>query len=480
MSEPVDKNSVEPVEEAAVSPAPLAPGSVVEGKVSRTTSHHVYLDLPEGATGLLDLEELEDIGETALFVEGHVSPVYVMNFSEQGGYHRLSRVLARGGRSSEDLQRCFDEGVAVDGKITAARKGGFDVFIAGQRAFLPASQVDIKAGEDKERYVGRIDRFKIIDLNLRRNNVVVSRRKILEREARAIKEELCGAIDAGQEFDGEIKQLKEYGAFIDIGGIEGLVHVTELSWNRVDHPSELLKVGETVRVQVLRYGTETGKLSLTIKRLYPNPWSLLGTEYEEGSVYPGKVTRFEEYGAFVELAPGLEGLVHNSEASWDGSVRHAQDVVDVGEEVQVKLLSFERKRRRISLSIKGTTEDPWGQAAEDYPVGSMAEGVVERVAKFGVFVALGSGVTALLPVSRSGVPREISLHRRFHPGAPIKAEVIEVDARRRRVTLSLAGSDEHMDRDVSKFLEKQQKEKVSLGTLGDLLAGFKDEDEDSG
>jgi len=451
---------------------------VVAGTVARITPHHVYLALPGDEQGILDRREVEELKEEDLLTEGTSTQVYVMNRADDLGLYRLSRVMARGVRSPETLKACFEAKTPVEGKIGPPRKGGFDVHICGQRAFLPASQADIAPVVDKDAYVGLIDRFVIIEYNARRNNIVVSRRQVLEREARAIKEELRGAIEPGQQYEGVVKQVKEYGAFVDIGGVEGLVHVTELSWNRVDEPTQLLSIGDKITVQVLRYSTETGKLSLSIKRLAPNPWSLLGTELVEGSTHTGKVVSIVEYGAFVELRPGLEGLVHNTELSWDSSVRRAEDVLGIGDEVEVKLLSFDKKRRRASLSIKATSDNPWATVADDYPVGAMAEGVIERVvAKLGVFVTLAPGVTALIPVSRTGVPREISLLRRFHVGAPIKAEVIEVDPRRRRVTMSLSGGDDHQDRDVSSFLKKQKSEKVSLGTLGDLLGAFKEEDE---
>jgi len=450
---------------------------VAKGKVTRVTRQHVYLDLPEGAEGLLPLREVEEFDGAEAAAGGTELDVYVLGPIEASGQLRLSRIMTRGGRSPEDLPRCFKEKIPVEGKVTAARKGGFDVFVSGQRAFLPASQADLNPVTDKEALVGLIGRFHIIEFNPRRNNMVVSRRKVLEREARALKEDLAGAIEPGQEFDGRVKQIKEYGAFVDIGGTEGLVHVTELSWNRVDNPSDMLSIGDKIRVQVLRYSTETGKLSLSVKRLEPNPWARLGTDFLEEGEYSGKVVRLVEFGAFVELAPGLEGLVHNTELSWDPSIRNADELLDPGEAVQVKLLTFDRKRRRVSLSIKATTGDPWVDVAEKYPVGSMAEGVVERVAKFGVFVTVTEGVTALIPVSRTGVPREISLLRRFHPGNPITAQVIEVDAKRRRLTLSLSGSDEDDHREVSSYMKKQKKEEKSLGTLGDLLAGFTTDDD---
>ena len=476
-AEPSAAPTEEPTTPSAQPLSALPPGSVVKGKVSRTTRRHVYLDLPEGAEGLLELREVEEFDGAEAAAEGTELDVYVLGPIEASGQLRLSRIMTRGGRSPEDLPRCFKENIPVEGKVTAARKGGFDVFISGQRAFLPASQADLNPVAEKDALVGLIGRFRIIEFNPRRNNMVVSRRKVLEREARALKADLAGAIEPGQEFDGKVKQIKEYGVFVDIGGTEGLVHVTELSWNRVDHPQDVVAIGDKVRVHVLRYSAESGKLSLSIKQLEPNPWARLGTDFLEEGVYSGKVVRLVDFGAFVELAPGLEGLVHNSELSWDSSIRHADELLDPGDTVQVKLITFDRKRRRVSLSIKGTTGDPWVDVADKYPVGAMAEGVVERVAKFGVFVSVGDGVTALIPVSRTGVPREISLLRRFHPGNPIKAMVIEVDAKRRRLTLSLAGSDEDDHREVSSYMKKQKKEEASLGTFGDLLAGFSSDDD---
>ena len=476
---PVDPVAEEPpAEPVAAAPASsLPPGSVVLGKVTRATRHHVYLQLPEDCEGLLERREVEEFDGAEAAAEGQELEVYVLGPIEASGQLRLSRVMVRGGRSPEDLPRCFKENIPVEGKVTTARKGGFDVFISGQRAFLPASQADLDPLGEKDSLVGLIGRFRIIEFNPRRNNIVVSRRKVLEREARALKEDMAGAIEPGQVFEGKVKQIKEYGAFIDIGGTEGLVHVTELSWNRVEQPSDILSIGDHVKVQVLRYSTESGKLSLSIKRLEVNPWARLGTDFEENGVYDGKVVRIVDFGAFVELAPGLEGLVHNTELTWDPSVRHADEVLDPGDQVQVKLQSFDRKRRRVSLSIKGTTDDPWVDVAEKFPLGSKAAGVVERVAKFGVFVTVAPGVTGLIPVSRTGVPRDVSLLRRFHPGNAIEANVIEVDARRRRLTLSLSGSDEDDHREVSSYMKQQKTQAQSLGSLGDLLSDLKIDDD---
>jgi small subunit ribosomal protein S1 len=471
-----DASAAAPADEPAA-PGGIAPGAVVKGVVARATKHHLYLTLPGDVEGLLDRREVVEVDGEEACAEGQEIEVSVMDDGADLGMPRLSRILVRGGRSAEDLPRCHTEKIPVEGKITAARKGGYDVFIAGQRAFLPASQVDQEPVEDRDAFVGRICRFQIVEFNVRRNNIVVSRRKVVEREARALKQDLGGTIELGQEFDGVIKQVKEYGAFVDIGGLEGLVHVTEMAYNRVEDPAAAFPVGKKVRVKVIRYSTDTGKLSLSIKRTRANPWDLLGTDFVEGGVYSGKVSRLAEFGAFVELSDGLEGLVHNTEVSWDGSIRHADQVVSPGAEVEVKLLSFDNKRRRVSLSIKATTEDPWGSVEKDFPVGGKATGTVEKIATFGIFVTLGDGITALIPVSRSGVPREVSLHRKFRVGQPVTAEVIEVDKRRHRVTLSLSGPDEHMDKEVTSYLKNQKKADKSLGTFGDLLAGFKTDDD---
>ncbi len=468
-------------EEMPAIPVPLPglaqPGAVLTGKVTRVTQHHVYLALPEDQQGILNLAEVKETDGREDVAEGEELQVYVLHAEGPENLVRVSRALACGVRSPEDLPRCFKEGIPVEGKIGARRKGGYDVFIAGQRAFLPLSQADTRQQSDPESIVGQLARFRIIEMDPRRKNLVVSRRRVLEADARGRAVDLHGTLEQGQVHEGVVKRLTDFGAFVDIGGIEGLVHVTELSWERVDHPSDALSPGESVRVEIIRFSPESKKLSLSIRALIPNPWDRLGTDFVEDGVYPGKVARLEGFGAFVELTAGLDGLVHNTELSWDQGIRGAEQMLEVGEEVQVRLLNFDAKRRRISLSIKGVEGDPWQDVADRFPVGTAAKGTVERVARFGVFVALGEGVTGLLPVTLSGIPRESSLLRKFPVGAPVEAEVIEVDVRRRRITLSRTGSADTGDRDVAKFLKQQKKQSASLGTLGDLLSGFS-EDED--
>jgi len=468
-------------EEMAVAAAVVTgaqPGAVVPGRVTRITQHHVYLALPEDQEGILNLAELLDADGRESVDEGEEFPVYVLHPEANTPLMRVSRAFAKGVRSPEDLPRCHKDSIPVEGKITTRRKGGYDVYIAGQRAFLPLSQADTTQLKDAESIVGQLGRFRIIEMDARRKNLVVSRRKVLETDARARGADMCGTLEPGQEFDGVVRRLTDFGAFVDIGGVEGLVHVTELSWQRVEHPSDMLSPGDSVRVAVLRYTPDSRKLSLSIRKLVPNPWDRLGKDFVEDGVYTGKVVRLEGFGAFVELAEGLDGLVHNTELSWDLSIRGAEQLLEVGQEVQVRLLNFESKRRRISLSIKAVEGDPWQEVAEQFPVGTAAKGTVERVARFGVFVNLAEGVTALLPVTLSGVPREMSLLRKFPTGAPVEAEVIEIAIKRRRITLSRTGSDDHGGRDVAKFLKQQKKEeKKSLGTFGDLLAGFKPDEE---
>ena len=470
-----------PVDDAGAPPSVAdgpVPGSVVTGRVTRVTQHSVYLDLPDEAHGLLGLAELREAdGREDEVAEGEEIAVYVLHPEGAGDLVRLSRIMAKGGRSPEDLPRCLTDNLPVEGKITARRKGGYDVYIAGQRAFLPLSHVDVTQPSDLDALIGQLARFRILELDRRRENLVVSRRKMMETDARAHAADLRGTIEQGQVFDGVVKRVIDVGAIVDIGGLEGLVHVSELSWDRVESPSDAVTVGQAVKVSILRYTPDSGKLSLSIRRLTTDPWSRLGTDFVDDGVYPGKVVRLEGYGAFVELAEGLDGLIHNTEASWDPGIREAAQVVELGQEVQIRLLNFDRKRRRVSLSLKAVEGDPWQGVEERYPVGTKPKGTVERVARFGVFVSLEPGVTGLLPATHSGVPRQMSLLRKFPVGAPITAEVIELDVRRRRLTLSLTGADEEGHRDMANYLKKQRSEDKGLGTFGDLLSDLKVDDD---
>ncbi len=475
---PADQAETPPEAEADDGAAPsIAPGTIVRGTVLVVSDEELRLQLPGGVEGIVARQDFHSVDGTTPPTEGSELDVYVLPGEGRGQALRLSRKLALGARSADDLERCFAESLPIEGKISARKKGGYEVFISGMRAFLPASHVDLHQPQDPDSYVGMISRFKILEMGKRRGNVVVSRRKVLEEEARIRQQELIGAIEPGQVHDGKVARVKEFGAFVDIGGLEGLVHTSEFSWERVEDPMTFLTPGQEVKVKVLRYGQQSGKLSLSIRMVEGNPWDRLGEEFVEGEVYPGTVTHFEAFGAFVCLAPGLDGLVHNTEVSWDPGVRHADQVLVEGQEIQVKLLGFDKKRRRVSLSHKQIEPDPWAAAVESWPVGTKARGTIENIAKFGVFVTLAPGITALIPVSRTGVPKDRSLHRKFKVGAEIEADVIEVDPRRRRVTLSLAEPEGGEDRDVSAFLKEQKKEKVSFGKLGDLLSDF-DPDED--
>ncbi len=479
--EPPAEPEAEPAPEppAAMTPpagprqdAAVRPGAVARGTVVEVTAEDVVVQFLDGRTGSLSRAELRQVDGTDDIAAGEILEVYVEAAGAADEPLRLSRTLARGARTPDDLARCFEAGLPVEGKIGKRRKGGFDVFIVGQRAFLPMSQADIRPVTDESALEGLICRFTILEMDRRRRNIVVSRRRVLEQERRARRAALGETLAAGQVLDGTVRQIKEYGAFVDVGGIEGLVHVSEISWDRVDDPADVLSVGDAVKVKVLRFGKNSGKLSLSIRAATPNPWDALGETFVEGGTYTGTVVRFEEFGAFVQLAEGLDGLVHNSEVSWDPAVRHASDAMEVGQQIEVKLLGFDRRRRRISLSVKGLTEDPWTASLADIKVGSTARGTVEKVAKFGVFVTLAPGVTALLPVSRSGVPREVSLHRRFKVGAEVEAEVIEIDARRRRITLSRSGPEDGVDREAQAYLRQQARQQQGFGTLGDLLGSF--------
>lgn len=456
---------------------PLQPGAIVRGKVSKITDNQLEVTLADDVVGTLDRSELKETDGMDDLTVGETLEVYVLGGGGPSEPLRLSRTLARGGRSPDDLERCFKEGIAVEGKIGSRCKGGYDVHIAGQRAFLPMSQASLDPIKDEDSLVGWIGRFHILEFHRRRRNVVVSRRKVLRAESRARAKDLAQSLEVGQVCEGVVKQIREYGAFVDIGGVEGLVHISEFSWNRVEKPEEMLAKGDRVKVKVIRYSKGAGKVSLSIRQLETNPWDALGESFKEGDVYEGKVTRIEEYGALVELTEGLEGLVHNSELSWDMNVRDARGIVEPGQTVKVKLLGFEKKRRRCSLSIKALEDNPWASVAKEFPVGTQAQGTVEQVAKFGIFVNIGPGVTALIPISRTGVPREVNLHRRFKIGSSVKAEVIEIDIRRRRMTLSIADPEGGVDRDASAYFKQQKKEKVSLGTFGDLLSGLDIDDD---
>jgi small subunit ribosomal protein S1 len=413
------------------------PGARVRGSVIHISEEYAFVGLGGKAEGVISVPELKnDKGELTVKVGDNIDAYVVSN---QGGQIRLSRTVqaARGSDKRAAVEEAYKSRLPVEGTVTGRNKGGFDVQILGMRAFCPVSQIEQGFVENLDQFVGKPFRFRITEFKEGGRSIVVSRAALLKEEAAGKADQILQNLKAGDIFEGEVRSLRDFGAFVDIGGLEGLVHVSEISWGRVNHPKDVLSVGQKVKVKVVKVEDQAGKkqprIGLTLRGLENSPWDRIGTDFKDGESYEGVVVRLAPFGAFVELAPGLDGLVHVSEMSWGRRINHPQDVVSVGDRVKVAIQSVDRDSKRISLSMKSTEGDPWSTVAERYAAGQQVSGKVEKVAPFGVFVALDGGITALLPNSESDV-RDPG--REFPPGAEVTAQILEIDPTRRRLTLS--------------------------------------------
>ncbi len=458
-----------------------APGAYRRGdKVTGTVVHiggdDVFVDIGGKSEALLDAAEVRDENGELTVREGQALTLYVAHVD--GADVRLSYRMALEARSREAVREAFAERTPIEGTIKSRNKGGFDVrFQSGQRAFLPLSQLELRRVEDDEldSYIGRRFEFLITKYESDGKNLVVSRAAVLREEQQAQREELQRTLAEGQIRTGIVNRIVDFGAFVDLGGLDGLVHISEIVWGHHEAPLSLLSPGQEVRVKVLRVDHGKGTVSLSMREAEGNPWDSVGTEFVEGGVYTGRVTRLEPFGAFVELAPGLEGLVHVSELAWE-RVRHPEAVVQIGEQVTVKLIRVEMDRRRLGLSIKALGGDPWTDVVPAWMRGQLLRGSVDRLAPFGVFVQLAPGVTGLIPLGDLGMDQS-QAHLSFQPGKEITVELADVDLERRRIRLLPSDASAQGERDAVESYDRMRREsQQGLGTLGDLLGGLKLDD----
>jgi len=411
----------------------VEPGQRVSGEIVQLGKEFAFVDLGAKTEAFIPIDELRSPeGEVVVDVGDKVTARVVR--VESGGQVRLGLRASGGGVK---IQEAFRAGIAVRGTVKGTNKGGFDVEVMGQDAFCPISHIDVGYTEDPEQFVGQTLQFKVIEYAQDGRRIVVSRSKLLEEERKEQAKELREKLEEGKVLEGTVSNLKEYGAFVDLGGIDGLVHISEISHKRIGHPNEVLEPGQKVDVKVLSIEeTEKGeRIALSIKGAQEDPWDNLDW-LEEGERYVGKVVRLAPFGAFVELKPGVEGLVHVSEMSWERHVRHPKDVVSVGDQIEVAVLNIDAESRRIGLSLKAALGDPWEGVEERYPVGMEVTGTVDSIADFGVFVKVEKGVVALIPMSELDTERGVPAGRKYKPDQEVTAKVIAADETRRRLTLS--------------------------------------------
>ncbi|MGU3539701.1 30S ribosomal protein S1 [Methylobacterium sp. A54F] len=418
----------------------ITEGSVVKGRVVAIEKDVAVIDIGAKTEGRVALKEFNGPGpgrEGELAVGDEVE-VYVDRIENALGEAVISRDKARREESWVKLEKAFEANERVSGTIFNQVKGGYTVDLDGAVAFLPRSQVDIRPVRDVTPLLGTPQPFQILKMDRRRGNIVVSRRTVLEESRAEQRSELVANLEEGQVIDGVVKNITEYGAFVDLGGIDGLLHVTDMAWRRVNHPSEVVTIGQTVKVKIIKINHETHRISLGIKQLLADPWEGIAARYPVDAKLKGRVTNITDYGAFVELEPGIEGLIHVSEMSWTKKNVHPGKIVSTSQEVEVQILEVDPVKRRISLGLKQTLQNPWEAFAEQHPVGSEVEGEVKNKTEFGLFIGLDGDVDGMVHLSDLDWNRPgEQVIEEFKKGDMVKAQVLDVDVEKERISLGI-------------------------------------------
>ncbi len=423
-------------------------GSVVKGKVIAIEAGQAIIDGGYKMEGRVDLKEFANPGEAPEIAVGDEVEVFLDRVENARGEASISRDKARREAAWDRLEKAYGDEERVEGAIFGRVKGGFTVDLGGAVAFLPGSQVDVRPVRDAGPLMGLKQPFQILKMDRRRGNIVVSRRAILEESRAEQRAEVIGKLTEGDTVDGVVKNITEYGAFVDLGGVDGLLHVTDMAWRRVNHPSEILTIGETVKVQVIKVNKDTHRISLGMKQLQEDPWSLVEAKYPLESNHQGRVTNITDYGAFVELEPGVEGLVHVSEMSWTKKNVHPGKIVSTSQEVEVMVLEIDSVKRRVSLGLKQTMRNPWEVFAESHPEGTEVEGEVKNTTEFGLFIGLPGEIDGMVHLSDlSWDERGEDAIQNYRKGDIVKAVVSEVDVEKERISLSIKalGGDKFAD-----------------------------------
>ena len=415
-----------------------AEGTVVRGKVVAIEKDLAIIDVGLKTEGRVPLKEFGAAGRDGTITIGSDVEVYVDRVENAMGEAVLSREKARREESWAKLEVKFEAGERVEGVIFNQVKGGFTVDLDGAVAFLPRSQVDIRPIRDVTPLMHNPQPFEILKMDKRRGNIVVSRRTVLEESRAEQRSEIVQNLEEGQVVDGVVKNITDYGAFVDLGGIDGLLHVTDMAWRRVNHPSEILSIGQQVKVQIIRINQETHRISLGMKQLESDPWDGIGTKYPTGKKISGTVTNITDYGAFVELEPGIEGLIHISEMSWTKKNVHPGKILSTTQDVDVDVLEVDPSKRRISLGLKQTLENPWQAFAHSHPAGTEVEGEVKNKTEFGLFIGLDGDVDGMVHLSDLDWNRPgEQVIEEFNKGDVVKAVVLDVDVDKERISLGI-------------------------------------------
>ncbi len=413
-------------------------GSVVKGRIVGIEKDLAVIDVGLKMEGRVPLKEFAVAGKSADLKVGDTVEVFLERIENALGEAVLSRDKARREESWTRLEKLSEKGEKVTGVIFNKVKGGFTVDLDGAVAFLPGSQVDIRPVRDIGPLMHQPQQFQILKMDRRRGNIVVSRRSVLEETRAEQRADIVARLAEGQVIDGVVKNITDYGAFIDLGGIDGLLHVTDMAWRRVNHPSEILNVGDTVKVQIIRINPETQRISLGMKQLQADPWAAIEAKYPIGTRLTGTVTNIADYGAFVELEPGVEGLIHVSEMSWTKKNIHPGKIVSTSQQVEVQVLEVDPAKRRISLGLKQTQDNPWDAFLGQHPKGSVVEGPIRNITEFGLFIGLDGGVDGMVHLSDLDWSRPgDEVIKDFKKGDTVKAVVLDVDSQKERISLGI-------------------------------------------
>jgi small subunit ribosomal protein S1 len=416
----------------------LRPGELVKGEVLHVGEDYVIVNAGLKSEGVIPADEFRDAhGELKVKV-GDLVEVVVEEVEDGMGSTRLSHEKAQRAKAWEELEKAYENQSIVTGVMTGKVKGGYTVDIKGVRAFLPSSLVDVRPVRDPSYLEGKELEFKVIKIDRRRANVVVSRRAVVEKELSAERAALLASLEEGQIVKGIVKNITDYGAFVDLGGVDGLLHITDMAWRRVKHPSEVLKIGDEIEAKVLKYDRERNRVSLGLKQLGDDPWVDIERRYPEGTRLFGKVTNITDYGAFVEIEPGVEGLVHVSEMDWTNKNIHPSKVVQIGDEVEVMILDIDTERRRISLGMKQCKPNPWEEFAASHQKGERIKGKIKSITDFGIFVGLEGGIDGLIHLSDLSWsrPGEEAV-RDYKKGDEVEAVILAIDPERERISLGI-------------------------------------------
>jgi small subunit ribosomal protein S1 len=457
-------------------------GSVLKGTVVSIEGDTALIDVGLKSEGRVQVKEFAAPGQRSEIKVGDQVEVYLERMEDKNGEAVLSREKARREEAWTLLEKSFKDNQRVSGVIFGRVKGGFTVDLSGAVAFLPGSQVDIRPVRDVGPLMGTPQPFQILKMDRSRGNIVVSRRAVLEESRAEQRSDLIASLKEGQVLQGVVKNLTDYGAFVDLGGVDGLLHVTDIAWRRINHPSEALHIGQTVKVQVIRFNPETQRISLGMKQLEADPWEGVEVKYPVGAKYTGRVTNITDYGAFVELEPGIEGLVHVSEMSWTKKNVHPGKIVSTSQEVEVMVLDVDPQKRRISLGLKQCLDNPWQSFVEKQPVGTELEGEVKNITEFGLFVGLPGEIDGMVHLSdldwqKSG---EEAI-KGFKKGDVVKVKILDVDVEKERISLGIkqlsddpfaTATSQHKKGDVVTCTVTTVQDNGIEVSLGDGVTGF--------